>query len=78
MAHPIDNLTIERYQDPRTGYAGYVEPKDLSWIIWFDLDGRPALYCHSRNPDGGCEPENMVDLQKAANSLDSRWTGEPD
>jgi hypothetical protein len=78
MAHPIDSLTIERYEDSRTGYAGYIAPKDLSWTIWFGLDGAPALYCCKRNPDGHWDDANMIDLRKAINSLDSMWTGDPD
>lgn len=34
-------------------FAGCIQPKDESWIIWLDETGKPSMYWPEREPGGG-------------------------
>lgn len=40
----MQNIAVHRYTNPETGWQGWVEPDDLSWIIFVDDDGRVVLF----------------------------------
>ncbi len=47
------NIQVSRYPDPKaTGWAGYIQPEDRSWIAFIGLDGRPIFFLH-RDPRTG-------------------------
>lgn len=47
------DLRIERYDgEVSEDYAGIIEPRDRSWIIYLDNDGKPALYWPQRDERG--------------------------
>lgn len=49
----MDNITVGRYSNPKkTGWLGWIEPKDKSWIAFIDLDNNPKVYL-SRDPKTG-------------------------
>ncbi len=63
--HIIDRLKIGRYSNPENiGYSGYLQPKDLSWIIYFGLDGRPTHYYPERDKDGGVVEKGSFKFDK--------------
>ncbi len=49
----MQNVRVTRYQNPKAlGWAGYVEPDDLAWIMFIGLDGRPLVFLN-RDPVTG-------------------------
>lgn len=49
----MQNINVTRYANPKaTGWAGYIEPADLSWIAFIGLDGRPLFFLN-RDPKTG-------------------------
>jgi hypothetical protein len=49
----MQNINVTRYANPKaTGWAGYIEPADLSWIAFIGLDGRPVFFLN-RDPATG-------------------------
>lgn len=49
----MQNIKVTRYVNPKaTGWAGYIEPDDLSWIAFVGLDGRPVFFLN-RDPATG-------------------------
>ena len=39
------NIHIGRYRHPQSvGWAGWIEPEDLSWIAFIDLEGNPTVF----------------------------------
>ncbi len=47
------NIQVSRYPDPKaTGWAGYIQPEDRSWIAFIGLDGRPIFFLN-RDPRTG-------------------------
>lgn len=41
----MQNIHVGRYDNPRaTGWAGWIEPGDRSWIAFIDLEGHPTFY----------------------------------
>lgn len=54
--HPMhDNIVLAAYPKPDQvgGWAGFIEDKNRTWIIWFGPDGRPSLYHGERDEEGG-------------------------
>lgn len=51
---PVKDITIGRYDDPEKtgGWAGWVEPKDKSWILFIDKDNK-TLFFPKRDETGG-------------------------
>lgn len=46
-------INIHRYTHPQpAGFAGYVEPEDRQWVVFFD-DRGGAVFFASRDPDTG-------------------------
>jgi len=50
----VRNIRVHRYAEPKNvgGWAGWIEPDDLSWIVFVHLDGTVRAYLH-REPDTG-------------------------
>jgi len=49
----MQSIHVTRYKHPKaTGWAGYIEPADKSWIAFVGLDGRPIFFLH-RDPETG-------------------------
>ena len=49
----MGNITVGRYADPTsTGYQGWVEPDDRTWIAFITAGGSPAVYLN-RDPVTG-------------------------
>ncbi len=49
----MSNIHVGRYKYPKSvGYAGWIEPEDMSWIAFIDLKGIPTFYL-DRNPKTG-------------------------
>jgi hypothetical protein len=48
------NIRVGRYDDPaiRKDYQGWVEPEDMSWIMYVRADGTPQVFLE-RDPDTG-------------------------
>jgi hypothetical protein len=41
----VGNITVGRYTNPDcTGYAGWVEPDDRTWITYIGQDGTPVVF----------------------------------
>jgi len=41
----MQNILVNRYKHPeKTGYLGWIEPVDGSWILFVPLTGQPVLY----------------------------------
>lgn len=41
------NITVGRYSAPaETGYQGWIEPEDRSWIAFVRDDGTPQVFLH--------------------------------
>lgn len=47
-------LSLHRYLDPTT-WAGYLEPRDRSWILFVDADGHCKFFL-VRGRDGDVSP----------------------
>lgn len=48
------NITVGRYSDASTGYLGWVEPEDRSWILFVALDGSVQLFTERDPITGAC------------------------
>jgi len=49
----MQNISVHRYENSEdTGWQGYIEPDDLSWIIFVDLTGKVYLF-DKRDPITG-------------------------
>ena len=50
----MQNIRVHRYGDPRTReyWQGYVEPDDLSWIVFVAADGGVMVFLN-RDPETG-------------------------
>jgi len=41
----VGNITVGRYSNPESvGWAGWIEPEDMSWIVFVDLEHNPKIY----------------------------------
>jgi hypothetical protein len=49
----MENISVKRYANPEeTGYKGWVEPDNLSWILFVALDDSVVLF-DKRDPQTG-------------------------
>lgn len=49
----MNNIIINEYKNPiRTGYLGWIEPKDKSWIIFIDLNNNPKVFLNRDKKTG--------------------------
>lgn len=48
----MQNIQVHRYSEKTEGWQGYIEPDDLSWIIFVDSEGHVFLY-DQRDPETG-------------------------
>ena len=50
----MQNIHVNRYQQPAAGFDGTIEPEDRSWILWVAVDGTPSLWvAKETNDDDG-------------------------
>jgi hypothetical protein len=50
---PMQQINVKRYADPTsTGWAGWIEPEDKSWVAFIDLGGQPTFFLN-RDPETG-------------------------
>lgn len=55
MLNPMQNIAVRRYANPEElGWAGWIEPKDLSWIVFIRADGSPVIFMHRDPVTGAC------------------------
>lgn len=55
----MQNISVTRYAHPRaTGWAGYIEPEDKSWIAFIGLDGKPRFFLHRDPVTGAILPDD--------------------
>ena len=55
----MQNINVGRYSNPKaTGWAGWIEPEDKSWIAFIGLDGRPVFYLHRDSESGAICPDD--------------------
>lgn len=48
----MGNITVGRYDKPAsTGYQGWIEPDNQSWVAFIASDGQPVVFLN-RAPDG--------------------------
>lgn len=70
----MQNISVTRYADPKaTGWAGYVEPADKSWIVYVGLDGRPLAFLNRDPKTGAVLPD---DPEERARHLEQIHTEE--
>lgn len=43
MENDMQNIHIGRYSG-ETGYSGWVQPEDRTWILFIDDEGKPSLF----------------------------------
>lgn len=53
----MQNVTVTRYPDPAAvgGWQGYLEPDDLSWIVFIRTDGPPVMFLDRDPVTGACQ-----------------------
>ncbi len=60
----MQSISIKRYPSPRdTGWAGYLEPEDKSWIAFIALDGKPTFYLNRDPATGAVLPDDPSEAQ---------------
>lgn len=48
------SIRVGRYRRPQSvGWAGWIEPEDLSWIAFIDLEGSPVFFLNRDSKTGG-------------------------
>jgi len=66
----MPHIHVRRYTDPKaTGWAGFFEPTDKSWIGFVGLDGRPLIYLHRDPETGAVLPDDPTDREKALEAI---------
>lgn len=61
----MQNIHVVRYGSPKeTGWAGYIEPEDQTWIAFIDLEGRPKFYLHREPETGAVLPDDPVEREE--------------
>ena len=49
----MQNIRVNRYEYPEMiGWQGWIEPDDLSWILFIDLKGRVHMYDERNSKTG--------------------------
>ena len=50
----MQNIIVKRYTEPSVtqSWQGYIEPDDLSWIMFVDAEGKPTVFLN-RDPVTG-------------------------
>lgn len=57
----MPDIRVGRYKHPkRHGWAGWIEPKDRSWIAFIGLDGRPLVFLN-RDENGAILPDDPAE-----------------
>ena len=58
----MQNVKITRYSRPlETGWAGYLEPEDKSWIAFIGLNGVPRFFLNRDPASGAIMPDDLAD-----------------
>ena len=67
----MQDIKVSRYKDPKaTGWAGWIEPSDKTWIAFIDLEGRPRFYLNRDPADGRCLPDDPNDRIVGAEAVE--------
>jgi hypothetical protein len=62
----VQDIVVRRYPNPsEIGWAGWIEPRDLSWIAFIDLHGRPRFYLNRDPSTGAVLPDNPAEQESA-------------
>ncbi len=82
----MQDIKVHRYAHPKAvGWAGWLEPKDRSWIAFIGLDGHPIFFLN-RDPETGAilgdadSPEERakhIAYLRARTMFNGRHIGEP-
>jgi hypothetical protein len=48
----MSNISVHRYGEGVSGFAGWIEPDDLEWIVFITDDNKPLLFAR-RDPETG-------------------------
>ena len=50
----VQDILVQRYPNPEkiAGWAGWIEPRDRSWILFIHMDGTTMFYA-KRDPETG-------------------------
>jgi hypothetical protein len=68
----MPNIKVQRYAHPKeTGWAGYIEPADLSWIAFIGLDGLPRFFLNRDQETGAILPDDPEERDDWLNVLRS-------
>jgi hypothetical protein len=60
----VQNIKVTRYTHPKaTGWAGYIEPEDGSWIAFVGLDGVPRFFLNRDPQTGAILPDDPSQQQ---------------
>jgi hypothetical protein len=66
----VQNIKVTRYADPKaTGWAGYFEPADKSWIGFVGLDNRPLLFLNRDPETGAILPDDPAEHETAVAAI---------
>lgn len=64
------HITVKRYADPESfGWAGYLQPEDLSWIAFIGRDGRPVFFLNRDAATGIVLPDEPEEQDRARAQL---------
>lgn len=56
----MQQINVKRYADPKaTGWAGWIEPEDKSWVAFIDLKGHPTFFLNRDPETGACLPNDQ-------------------
>lgn len=62
----MQDIVVRRYPNPtEIGWAGWIEPRDLAWIAFIDLQGRPVFYLHRDPETGAILPDDPAERDRA-------------
>lgn len=66
----MQNIKITRYAHPKaTGWAGYLEPEDGTWIAFIGLDGMPRVFLNRDPASGAILPDDPAERAAHIESL---------
>lgn len=58
----MQDIHVRRYSNPKaTGWAGWIEPEDRSWIAFIDLAGAPRFFLNRDPATGAVLPDDPAE-----------------
>lgn len=79
----MQSIHVSRYSNPMaTGWAGYIQPDDRSWIAFIGLDGAPRFFLHRHASgavlsDDSAERAEEIRMLEASAALADGFPGGP-